>query len=290
MQERVIFSVIVPFRNELPHIAACIESLQGQSIERSQYELLFVDNGSTDGAGDTICGVPGVTLIREDKPGSYIARNAAIRVAAGRFLAFTDADCVADPDWLAQAQAAIQATGVAVVLGRRVVPASSSLAVRLLQDYDDTKMDFMIRSPSRFTYGFCSNMIIRADVVRDVGLFDEWERAADTAYLHRVRHRNPGYRVVYWPAMRVTHLEVRTVRQALRKMAVYGASNTRPARHMGYSPLDMGRSWELWRMWRKNRRYHIGHRLLLFTLLLAGGLLYKMGEMKGRLCRRWMGP
>jgi glycosyltransferase involved in cell wall biosynthesis len=285
MQKPFIFSVIVPFRNEAPHIGACIESLQWQSIERSRYELLFVDNGSTDGAGDMIRGVPGVTVIREDKPGSYVARNAAIRVAAGRFLAFTDADCVADPDWLAQAQAAMQATGAAVVLGRRVVPAGSSLAVRLLQDYDDTKTDFMTRSPSRFTYGFCNNMVIQADVVRDVGVFDEWERAADTAYLHRVRQRNPGYRVVLWPAMRVTHLEVRTVSQALRKMAVYGASNTRPARHMGYSPLDMCRRWELWRICRQNPRYHVGHRLLLFALLLAGGLLYKIGEMKGRLCR-----
>ncbi len=84
--------------------------------------------------------------------------------------------------------------------------------------------------------------------------------------------------------MCVTHLEIRTTGQALRKMFVYGASNTRPERHNGYSPLGMGHRWELWRLCSKNPRYRLWHRLLLFGLLVSGGLLYKSGEVKGRLC------
>jgi hypothetical protein len=116
-----------------------------------------------------------------------------------------------------------------------------------------------------------------------VGLFDEWERAADTAYLQRVIRHDPADRIIFWPAMRVTHLEIRTTGQALRRMFVYGASNTRPARQNGYSPLSMGQRWTLWRLCSQNPRYGAGDRFLLFCLLAAGGLLYKLGEVKGQL-------
>jgi glycosyltransferase involved in cell wall biosynthesis len=287
LKDQVVFSVIVPYRNEASHIGACCEALQRQSLARDHYELWFVDNHSTDGTTDALRSTPGATLIREDRLGSYAARNAAIRRAAGRFIAFTDADCAPAADWLEQAQEAMQATGAAIVMGRRDCPESSSLGVHLLQDYENAKAEFVLtRLPPRYAFGWCSNMIIRADVFRRVGLFDEWPRAADTAYLHRVMQRDAAYRVAFWPAMRVTHLEIRTAGQALRRMFVYGASNTRPARNNGYSPLEMGQRWELWRLCSQNPRYRAGDRLLLFGLLTAGGVLYKLGEVKGRLSGR----
>jgi glycosyltransferase involved in cell wall biosynthesis len=287
LEDQVVFSVIVPYRNEASHIGACCEALERQSIGRGRYELFFVDNHSTDGTSEVIRSAPGVTLIREEKPGPYAARNTAIRRAAGRFIAFTDADCAPAPDWLEQAQQAMQATGAAIAVGRRICPGGSSLAVRLLHDYENAKLEFTLtRLPPRFAFGWCSNMIVRADVFRRVGLFDEWERAADTAYLHRVMKHDPAYRVVFWPSMCVTHLEIRSAGQALGKMFVYGASNTRPARHDGYSPLEMGQRWELWRQCSRNPRYRAGDRFLLFCLLAAGGLLYKLGEARGKLCSR----
>lgn len=86
--------------------------------------------------------------------------------------------------------------------------------------------------------------------------------------------------------MCVTHLEIRTTGQALGKMFVYGASNTRPARHSGHSPLDMGRRWEPWRLCAQDPSYRAGGRVLLFCLLAAAGLPYNLGEVKGRLCWR----
>ena len=73
--------MIVPYRNEASSIGACCEALQGQSIGRDRYEVLFVDNRSTDGTSELIGCAPGVTVIREERPGPYAARNAAIRSA-----------------------------------------------------------------------------------------------------------------------------------------------------------------------------------------------------------------
>ena len=78
-------SVIVPYRNEVSHIGACCEALERQSLRRDHYELLFVDNRSTDGTSEAIRSAPGVTLIREERPGSYVARNAAQIRAAQTF-------------------------------------------------------------------------------------------------------------------------------------------------------------------------------------------------------------
>jgi GT2 family glycosyltransferase len=180
----------------------------------------------------------------------------------------------------------MQASGAAVAVGRRICPEGSSLGVQLLQDYEDAKAEYALnRLPSRFAFGLCSNMIIRADVFRRVGMFDEWERAADTAYVHRVMQIDPAYHVVFWPSICVTHLEIRTTGQALRKMFVYGGSNTRAARQYGHCPLGLGHRWELWRGCRRNSRHSAWHRLLLFCLLVSGGLLYRCAELEGRLCR-----
>jgi len=286
VENRIAFSVIVPYRNEAQHIGASFAALRQQSIPRHRYELLFVDNGSTDGTAALVPEGPGITLIREDRPGSYAARNAAIRRAAGEFLAFTDADCIPERDWLEQADMAMRDGGAAIAMGPRICPPRSALGAHLLQDYENVKMERILRQfPSRFAFGLCSNMIVRADVFRRVGLFDEWDRAADTAYVQRVMHYDPAYRVVFRPSMRVTHSGVHTTGQALRKMFVYGASNIRPARFNGYSPLDLRQRWGLFRLCCRNARYQPWHRFLLFGLLMSGGLLYKSGEVKGRICR-----
>ena len=275
--------MIVPYRNEASRIEACFKALAQQSLARDRYEVFFVDNRSTDSTSELIPATPGVTLIREQRPGPYAARNAAIRRAKGRFIAFTDADCAPSPDWLEQAQQAMQASDVAMALGPRHCPAGSPPGVQLLQDYENAKLEYAVTElPPRFAFGWCCNMITRADVFRRVGLFEEWERAADTAYLQRVIRHDPAARIVFCPSMCVTHLGVRTTGQALLKLFVYGASNTRPAREGSYSPLNMGQRWALWRRCSQDPRYRAGDRFRLFCLLVAGGLLYKLGEAKGK--------
>ena len=279
--------MIVPYRNEASHIGACSEALERQSLGRGRYEVLFVDNRSTDRTSELIPAGPGVSLIREEGPGAYAARNAAIRRARGQFIAFTDGDCAPATDWLEQAREAMQATGAAIVLGQRNSPAGGPLGVRLLEDYENAKLEYALtRLPPRYVFGWCCNMIVRASVFGRVGLFDEWERAADTAYLHRVIRHEPSGLIVFRPSLRVTHLGTRSTGQALLKLFVYGASNTRAARQGGYSPLDMRQRWALWRRCSRNPRYRAGDRFLLFCLLAAGGLLYKLGEVKGQLSGR----
>ena len=202
IENQPTFSVIVPYRNEVRHIGACSEALQRQSIGPGRYELLFVDNGSTDGTSNVIRDAPGVAVIREDKPGSYAARNAAIRRARGQFFAFTDADCVPQPDWLEQAQKAMQASGAAVAVGRRICPAGSSLGVQLLQDYEDANGTLLAQESfprpvgaARFERGHWHLVRLR----REVSAGDGGVRPKSSAQAEAVNPRLCWTRTPSWP-------------------------------------------------------------------------------------------
>src|SRR3954447_26423119 len=100
-------SVVVPVRDGARVIGECLDALTAQR-GAPPYEVLVVDNGSTDNTAAAVRAHPSApTLVTESRPGSYAARNAGIIAAAGSVLAFTDADCTPAPTWLAAAMAAL---------------------------------------------------------------------------------------------------------------------------------------------------------------------------------------
>jgi len=108
-------TVIVPAYNARDTIGACIESLLGQ-MHRPD-ELIIVDDCSRDDTAQ-VAMMYGVKVIKlESNSGPGVARNIGAAAAAGEILAFTDADCVAPPDWLERIVAALDAPGVVAVTG-----------------------------------------------------------------------------------------------------------------------------------------------------------------------------
>ena len=96
----LLFSVVIPVLDMADTIGPCLDGLLAQSLPSSRYEILVVDNGSTDGTPDVVSRYP-VRLLHERAPGACNARNAGIAAARGAFIAFTDADCVPSRGWLA---------------------------------------------------------------------------------------------------------------------------------------------------------------------------------------------
>ncbi len=233
MSGGLAISVIVPFFQSAATIERCIESLRGQELggEIGDVELLFVDNGSRDGSTDIVSAYAKegeVALLGESQPGAYAARNAAIDVARGEILAFTDADCCPDADWLAASVEAMRSPQVGVAVGHCRYPPQASFALRLLERYENTKTRFVTtHCPPDYHFVYANNMAVRRDVFERIGRFEEWARAGDTELVHRMARELPELRVVYSERMRVTHLEFERARDRLRRLRTYTGTNQR---------------------------------------------------------------
>lgn len=99
-------SVIIPVYNGAEVIGECLEAVLRQELPRDAYEVLVVDNGSTDQTQAVVRRYP-VRLATEAVRSSYAARNTGVRLARGAVLAFTDADCRPSPQWLRAALTAL---------------------------------------------------------------------------------------------------------------------------------------------------------------------------------------
>lgn len=117
-----IVSVIIPVYNAECFIGECIESLQAQVFD--DFEILAVDNGSTDGSmsvlEDLACEDPRITVFSSEG-NAGVARNVGMENARGKYLLFLDADDFFAPELLRDAVGAAEAHHAQIVLfgGRR---------------------------------------------------------------------------------------------------------------------------------------------------------------------------
>lgn len=228
MTDRPCISVVVPFFNSERTLEGCVESLLAQEGLNEAHEIILVDNRSVDGSAAIAARYPEVTLLDEPEPGAYPARNTAVRHASAPVIAFTDADCVADPNWLRVILDGMRDVETAVLLGHCRYPESASVALRLLQAYENAKLDYVLsRCPPANYFGHGNNMAVRASVFEDLGLFMEWQRAGDTELVQRVATRRPDLQVRYQPAMRITHLEFMRGGKRLDRLRLYKQTNSK---------------------------------------------------------------
>ena len=99
-------SVIIPCFNESEFIEQCLLSLINQDYPKDRYEIIAVDNGSTDNTLEVIKKLP-VTFLELKKGNVGAVRNKGAQIAKGEILAFIDGDCIASMHWLKNATSMI---------------------------------------------------------------------------------------------------------------------------------------------------------------------------------------
>ena len=115
-------SVVVPHYNDLERLDRCLAALSAQTMPRDQYEIIVADNNSPVGLAAVEAVVAGRARITVAMtPGAGPARNAGAEVASGEILAFTDSDCVPEPQWLEQGVAALGHEGDFIGGGMKVL-------------------------------------------------------------------------------------------------------------------------------------------------------------------------
>ncbi|HEX6059021.1 MAG TPA: glycosyltransferase [Gemmatimonadaceae bacterium] len=205
-----LVTVIVPVRDDAARLGTCLDALAAQRWPLCRLEIVVVDDGSTDGSAEVARARTGVRLVRNDGSGSYAARNRGLGAARGDIVAFTDADCIPDPGWIAGGVAALEADPRVGLVGGAVeiLPADPSrpTAVELLELLEAFPQRRYI-AEGRFAA--TANAFTRRAVLRDVGTFDGALRSGgDQEWGQRVAAR--GWRLVHAEDALVRHPARRT--------------------------------------------------------------------------------
>jgi GT2 family glycosyltransferase len=117
-------SVVVASYNGGRTLPACLDSLT--HLNYPNYEVILVDDGSTDDTGRIASHYPGVRAIHQPNMGLSAARNTGIAAATGDIIAFTDSDCRADEDWLYYLVGDLLKTDACAIGGHNFPPAEDN--------------------------------------------------------------------------------------------------------------------------------------------------------------------
>ena len=109
-EDTPLVSVIIPVYNDPERLPKCLDALEQQTYPSDLYEVIVVDNGSEEPIEPLTKSFPHVRTGLELVPGSYAARNRGLSLARGAVIAFTDADAIPAPNWIASGVAALRAT------------------------------------------------------------------------------------------------------------------------------------------------------------------------------------
>ena len=187
-------SVVVPCFNEERRIGRTLSALLAQSYPRQRYEIVVVDNGSTDDTRRVVAGHP-VRCLIETRRSSYAARNAAIEATSGDYLAFIDSDCVAEARWLESLVRCDRESGEGLVAGRieLVPPLRPTRGSQLLA----LRFSSAVRRENAETRGAAAggNLLVRREIFEEIGLFDVAVSGADSAFTEAVARG--GRKLVY---------------------------------------------------------------------------------------------
>lgn len=224
-----MISVIIPVFNDASALRACLESLRWQTLPRSEYEVLVVDNGSATSPGDIVREYEFARYLFEATPGSYNARNSGVRAASGDLLAFTDADCVPASDWLESASRRLSAAPNTDALGGRIV-----LTVSV--DRTPAELFELVVQPflqqqyvEQMGFAATANLIVRREAFLAVGPFDGTRMSSGDKEWGR-RLSASGRKLDYAAEVIVSHPARRSLAALIRKhRRIVGGRTAKPA-------------------------------------------------------------
>lgn len=93
-------SIVIPAYNEEEYLGETLDALAQQTLRRDAFEIIVVDNASSDQTSTIAYSHGADKIIHESRKGTNRARQTGLRHACGEIIAFLDADCIAPSDWL----------------------------------------------------------------------------------------------------------------------------------------------------------------------------------------------
>jgi glycosyltransferase involved in cell wall biosynthesis len=199
-----LITIIVPVFNHWHLMPVFFESIINQTLSSERWQLIVVDNGSSNvpNAKD----LPSfVTLLSCETPGSYAARNLGLQYAKGELIVFTDADCKPDIDWLESYWNAFKKYGNKNILAGSVKV--TKLSPGILNDYE--LFDSFLGIPqeryvTRRGYAVTANLAVPRFIFDIAGIFDGKRFSGGDAEFCQ-RAQKVGATLSYVPQAKILH-------------------------------------------------------------------------------------
>ncbi len=243
-------AVVVATYQRAERLARLVRALEAQTFDAGRFEVVIVDNGSTDATAEVLARLVATssltlrTLRIDVNDGPVPARNAGWRATTAPWVAFTDDDCVPSPDWLAEGLA----VATADTAGTPSTTDRSPIGIvqgRTLPATEPVKVWSATRRVEALSWLFegC-NLFVHRDALDASGGFDDrfWFYGEDTSMGWSVLEA--GYRAAFAPDAVVHHDVTRPpFRARLRERAMEG-NLVRVARlHPGFRTTACWRPW-----------------------------------------------
>lgn len=207
-------SVIIPVKDDADRLHHCLKQLYVQSFPYSDYEIIVVDNNSTQDIKRVCAQFGNVKYIQEPTPGSYAARNRGLSIASGDIIAFTDSDCLPDVNWISEGVKALIDSGSGIVAGHIQFCFSSSHPS--IAEYIDAVLHLNQSHYASEGFAATANLFTWAWMFDAVGQFKPVLSLGDRDWGQRVT--NAGYKAIYSSNAFVFHPARSSLSALLRKV------------------------------------------------------------------------
>lgn len=235
-------SVIVASYNAERTLKACLDSLE--RLNYPDYEVILVDDGSADSTPQIAAAHPQAIYFRHaENLGLSVARNTGLSASTGEIIAYTDADCRPDPDWLYYLVGDLLDSEFDGIGGHNFLPPDdSTLAATVLVSPGGPAHVMLTDRQAEHIPG--CNMAFYKWALEEIGGFDPIFRQAgdDVDVCWRLQQR--GYEIGFSPGGFVWHYRRSTVHAYLKQQYGYGEAEALLVRkHPEYFNMFGGSMW-----------------------------------------------
>ncbi|MFP4472729.1 MAG: glycosyltransferase [Candidatus Omnitrophota bacterium] len=162
-------SIIIPVYNDSQRLKKCLDALHDQTYPADRYEIIVVDNNSTEDIKSLVERYPKTIYTFEKEKRSYAARNKGLSIAQGEIIAFTDSDCIPCQDWLHEGSKPI-IEGTADLVGGKIAFIYS--AEKSSAEFYDSIVNMQHKENiHRRKIGKTANLFVKKNVFDIIGLF-----------------------------------------------------------------------------------------------------------------------
>lgn len=219
----ILAAIVIPTFNGGAMLRSCLESVAALRQPRHTFEVIVVDNNSTDDTPQIIAEF-GFRYIKESThQSSYAARNAGIAAASAQLIAFTDSDCVLDPDWLGHLLAAADRHPDAGCLAGEILSLTPTTAVERFSDRIGLLRQRGPLSGWHFKpYAQTANAAYRRAVFDRIGMFDPTAQSGGDATLAWRMLDETDFQIQFVPDAKVFHHHRTSVSELWKQFRRYG--------------------------------------------------------------------